>query len=59
MGEMKIIKRILMELAFIFRWKDKKYGDWFMEWHKELVNEAIDKIDINTNDIKIIQKPTK
>jgi len=52
---MKIIKRILLELAFMFRWKDEKYGEYFLERHRELVDEAIKKMDISADSIKISQ----
>lgn len=50
---MNIFKKILIELAFIFRWKNKKYGDWFLEMHRELANEAIKRININKDNIII------
>ena len=53
---MNIIKIILTELAFIFKWKDEKYADWFMEWQHERVKNIVDKIDIKADQIKIVSK---
>lgn len=34
----------------------QRFGDWFFKWNSKRVKKILDKIDLDTKDIKIITK---
>ena len=52
----KLFRRILLWMAFSFRWKSKKFSDLFFEEMHERTNDIVDKIDLDTSEIKILNK---
>ena len=53
----KIIRSILWRLALKFRWRSKKYADWFSEEFHERIAKEIDDIELDVNDVTFINPP--
>jgi hypothetical protein len=52
---MRIIHKILWRIALIFRFKSKKYADYFFEEMHERTKKIVDSIDLDSSEIRILK----